>query len=488
MTVKITAADLARHATSSDLWVAIDGVVYDLTEFAPLHPGGLDVLLRYAGCNATAAYSQVHSPSLVQTTLHPSKQMGRLSPALPSLQNTTPWGVADCLAINANAPTPARPPLSSLISTYDFLSAAQEALPPKTLAFVTSAATDLLTHRANSAAYAAITLRPRVLRGVEGPISLTSALFSTRINTPLFCAPTSLGKTVHPEGERELARGCRGVGVAQVVSTSASFTLSEVFAAARESQGDHHPIFFQLYVDKNRANSERLLREAVALGIKGVFVTIDAPVAGKREADERLQSQESVVTPMSGVRAVNDAAGGGLGRIMGAYVDASLCWDDLAWVRSCLPTGMPIVLKGIQTAADAVRAMSTGVVQGIVISNHGGRSLDTSPPTILVLLELHRCCPEVFDGLEVLIDGGVMRGTDVFKALCLGAKGVGIGRGVLYGVQYGAEGVMRYFDSMFLGLLCRILSSSLCFAILSVFIILYHPHISALPCPALPSN
>ena len=168
---------------------------------------------------------------------------------------------------------------------------------------------------------------------------------------------------------------------------------------------------------------------------------------------------------------------------MGAYVDASLCWDDLAWVRSCLPTDMPIVLKGIQTAADAVRAMRTGVVQGIVISNHGGRSLDTSPPTILVLLELHRCCPEVFDGLEVLIDGGVMRGTDVFKALCLGAKGVGIGRGVLYGLQYGAEGVKRYFDSTFLGLLCRILSPSPCFPILSVFISLYM--VIYLPCPAL---
>ncbi len=131
---------------------------------------------------------------------------------------------------------------------------------------------------------------------------------------------------------------------------------------------------------------------------------------------------------------------------MGAYIDASVTWADIAWVRSCLPPGTPVVLKGIQTAADARMAMEAGV-EGILISNHGGRSLDTAPATILVMLELHRCCPEVFDKMEVFVDGGVMRGTDVFKALCLGAKAVGIGRGFLYGLNYGEEGVRRYVDS-----------------------------------------
>ena len=451
MTAKIPHAELSRHSTRLDLWLAINGVVYDLTEFAPVHPGGLEFLLRYAGQDATAAYNEVHSPDLIQNALPLFDQIKRIG----LLDKSSPPTTSPHPPVTA----PPKPPLSSLISTYDFMQVAHAAFPPKTDAFVFSAATDLITHNANTSTYDLITLRPRVLRGVAAPISLATTLLSSPTKTPLFCAPTSLGKTVHPQGECELARGCRAAGVAQVVSTSASFTLREIFAATSPSSTSTssppspthtHPIFFQLYVDKVRSRSEALLRDAVALGIKGVFLTVDAPVAGKREADERVSvsGSSTIFTPMSGgVKAADDSSGGGLGRLVGGYVDASLCWDDIPWLRGCLPKGMPIVIKGVQTAMDAMRAMEAGC-QGVVVSNHGGRSLDTATPTVLVLLELQRCCPEVFEGMEVFIDGGVMRGTDVFKALCLGAKGVGIGRGVLYALGgYGAEGVRRYFES-----------------------------------------
>ncbi|KAJ0163344.1 Cytochrome b2, mitochondrial, partial [Colletotrichum tanaceti] len=204
------------------------------------------------------------------------------------------------------------------------------------------------------------------------------------------------------------------------------------------------PVFFQLYVDKDRANSERLLRSAQAQGVKAVFLTVDAPIPGKREADERVRSDESLGSPISGARAVNDAKGGALGRIMGSYIDASVNWSDIAWLRRTVP-GLPIVLKGVQTWMDAERAVEAGV-EAIVLSNHGGRSLDTSPATVTVLLELQKNCPHVFDRLEVYVDGGVSRGTDIFKALCLGAKAVGVGRGLLYGLNYGAEGVERYIE------------------------------------------
>lgn len=141
--------------------------------------------------------------------------------------------------------------------------------------------------------------------------------------------------------------------------------------------GKGNPFFFQLYVDKNRAASEALLQRAQKCGIKAVFVTVDAPVPGKREADERVPAEESMVSmpvPMSGARASNDSKGGGLGRTMGSYIDATLSWSDLKWLRRS--TQLPIVLKGIQTAEDAVLAMQHGV-DGIVVSNHGGRSLDT---------------------------------------------------------------------------------------------------------------
>jgi L-lactate dehydrogenase (cytochrome) len=271
------------------------------------------------------------------------------------------------------------------------------------------------------------------------------------MSVPIFCAPAAMAKMVHPTGEKGLALGCRAQGIPQCVSTNASFPIAEIFDAVSKPglYGDKEgriPIFFQLYVDKQREKSEKLLRHVEELGVKAIFVTVDAPVPGKREADERVKADESLSTPMSGARAKNDSKGGALGRIMGSYIDASLSWNDMPWLRK--NTKLPIVLKGVQTAMDARKAMEMGI-EGIVLSNHGGRSLDTSPPPILVLLELQKCVPECFERMEVFIDGGVMRGTDIFKALCLGARSVGIGRGFLFALNYGQEGVEKYVESKF---------------------------------------
>lgn len=271
------------------------------------------------------------------------------------------------------------------------------------------------------------------------------------MSLPIFCAPAAMAKMVHPDGEKGIARGCKKVGIPQCISTNASYPIAEIFESVKEeglygSEEGEIPIFFQLYVDKQREKSEKLLRDVEALGVKAIFVTVDAPVPGKREADERVKADESLSTPMSGAKAKNDAKGGALGRIMGSYIDASLSWKDIPWLRR--HTNLPIVLKGVQTAMDARKAMHYGI-DGIVLSNHGGRSLDTAPPPILILLELQKCCPEVFDKMEVYVDGGVMRGTDIFKALCLGAKSVGIGRGFLFALNYGQEGVEKYVESKF---------------------------------------
>jgi L-lactate dehydrogenase (cytochrome) len=137
---------------------------------------------------------------------------------------------------------------------------------------------------------------------------------------------------------------------------------------------------------------------------------------------------------------------------MGSYIDQSLNWDDIAWIRS--QTDLPIILKGIGCAEDAKRAMAHHV-DGILLSNHGGRNLDYSPPSILLLLEMHRCCPEIFDKMEVYVDGGFRRGADILKALCLGAKAVGIGRTFLYALNYGTEGVAHLVESTLLASGCR---------------------------------
>ena len=283
-------------------------------------------------------------------------------------------------------------------------------------------------------------------------MSTRTEMLGQKMSVPIFCAPAAMAKMVHPSGEKGIALGCCAKGIPQCVSTNASFPIAEIFEAVNgdgrygdfEDEKKGMPIFFQLYVDKQREKSEKLLKHVEELGVKGIFVTVDAPVPGKREADERVKADESLSTPMSGAKAKNDAKGGALGRIMGGYIDASLSWDDIPWLRRC--TGLPIVLKGVQTAMDAKMAMEMGI-EGILLSNHGGRSLDTSPAPVLLLLELQKCCPEIFDRMEVYVDGGVTRGTDIFKALCLGARSVGIGRGFLFALNYGQEGVEKYIES-----------------------------------------
>jgi L-lactate dehydrogenase (cytochrome) len=197
-------------------------------------------------------------------------------------------------------------------------------------------------------------------------------------------------------------------------------------------------------VNKDRKKSEQLLQECKTLGIKAIFVTVDAASAGKREADERVKADEDLSSPLSGVSAVNDKKGGGLGRVMGGYIDSGLCWDDIKWLRRW--TDLPIILKGVMNAEDAKIAMKERL-GGVLLSNHGGRNLDTSPPAILLLLEMHKNCPEIFDRMDVFVDGGIRRGSDILKALCLGATAVGLGRSFLYSLNYGQEGVEHLIDS-----------------------------------------
>ncbi|ESZ93687.1 hypothetical protein SBOR_5927 [Sclerotinia borealis F-4128] len=443
MSRSISVKEISQHNLPSNVWIVVDDTVYDVTDFAPEHPGGASIILKYAGRDASKAYSEIHAPSLISSSLSASKVMGTVD--LSSISDE--WIKPPPEILKTLAPG-FKPSLDNLINTYDFVSAAEYFLTPKTWAFYSSAATDLITKGRNTSAYANIGLRPRILINVKH-VSTRTSMLGHELDVPIFCSPAAMAKMVHSQGERELARGLKSAGLAMTVSTNASFPIAEIFEAISDDRsqtsgaGKQLPIFFQLYVDKQRHKSENLLKSVEALGVKAIFVTVDAPVPGKREADERVKADESMSTPMSGAKAKNDKKGGALGRIMGAYIDATLSWGDIAWLRRC--TKLPILLKGIQTSLDAKMALDHGV-DGILISNHGGRSLDTSPASILVLLELQKNTPEVFDGMEVFVDGGIMRGTDIFKALCLGAKAVGIGRGFLFALGWGQSGVEKYVE------------------------------------------
>jgi L-lactate dehydrogenase (cytochrome) len=217
---------------------------------------------------------------------------------------------------------------------------------------------------------------------------------------------------------------------------------------------------FQLYVNRDRAVSEKLLAGILEHeNVRGIMVTADAAVAGKREADERVKSEQMMQSPMMSRAVRSDKKGGGMGRLMGRAIDADLCWEDISWLRRHIK-GLPLFVKGIMSADDVALALHYGL-DGVVLSNHGGRNLDTSPPAILVLLELHARFPEIIsrhhpdspsvkNGLtkpfSILIDGGIRRGTDIFKCICLGAVACGIGRPALFATGYGQEGVEQLFD------------------------------------------
>lgn len=223
----------------------------------------------------------------------------------------------------------------------------------------------------------------------------------------------------------------------QCIATPASYALSEILGETPTQA------WYQVYINKERSKTEALVRQAEASGkVKALFVTADLPVMSKREDDERVKpegSQAALVKISQG----SGRKSAGLAKATSSFIDPTFCWDDLMWLRGI--TALPILLKGVQRAEDARLALRAGF-DGIVVSNHGGRAADTAPPAILILLEIHRYCPEVFGRLKVFVDGGFRRGSDVVKAICLGASAVGLGRPFAYALRYGQKGVEHAVD------------------------------------------
>ncbi|WPG98718.1 Hypothetical protein R9X50_00151200 [Acrodontium crateriforme] len=454
MTRIISVGEISKHNSSEDCWVVIDGHVWDMTEFAPNHPGGSDIIWKYGGRDATKSYSSIHAPSLVVNKLDQSKLKGRIDPK----DDTSEWSRSRSTANQDVVKQEKKPPLESLINAQDFEDVAEQTAARKTWAFYSSASTDCITRDANRSFFARIWFRPRLARSV-GRICVCTHILGHEAGLPIFVSPAAMAKMMHPDGEKAIARGCISNRVPQCVSTSASYPIEEVVSSVPKSA--NHSLFFQLYVNKDRSKSEALLRQARSIGIDTIFVTLDGPIQGKREADERVKADESLRAPMSGQKAKNDRHGGGIGRIMGSYIAPDFTWEEFSWLRTHWDG--KIVAKGIQSWQDAQICADIGL-DAVMLSNHGGRNLDTydlktfatlldfeltfysSPPSIMTLLECQRNCPSIFSRLEVYIDGGIRRGTDILKCLCLGATAVGISRPFLYAVNYGQEGVEHFID------------------------------------------
>jgi 4-hydroxymandelate oxidase len=326
------------------------------------------------------------------------------------------------------------------INLDDFEALARRRLPAMAYDYYASGAHDELTLRENVAAYGRIALRYRVLVDVTHR-TMATALFGQPLSMPILIAPTAFHGLAHPEGEKATARAAGAAGTVMVLSSLSNTDVEDVIAA---SSG---PVWFQLYVYRDRGATLALMERAEAAGSKAIVVTVDAPLLGRRERDVRngfkLPAHLSVKNlTASGMHALPETKGdSSLAAYFASLLDQGLTYKDIEWLRS--RTRLPVLVKGIVRADDATRAVDAGA-HGIVVSNHGGRQLDTAPATVRVLEEI---ATAVRGRAEVLLDGGVRRGTDVIKALALGAKAVMLGRPILWALAAdGERGVGRALE------------------------------------------
>ena len=311
------------------------------------------------------------------------------------------------------------------VNLFDYERLAQERMAGHLWDFFQGGSDDEVTIGECRAAFERIRLRPRVLVDVSA-IDMRTEVLGTPVAMPMLVAPTAAQCVAHPEGECATAQAAGRAGTLMIASTVATRTLEEIAQAAGG------PLWFQLYVYPTLEVAAQLVRRAEAAGYRAIVLTVDLPRLGNRERDRR----NNVTIPPPPYEEANLA---GVARIGQAWVP--LTWDSIAWLRSL--TTLPILLKGILTAEDARLAVEHGVA-GIVVTNHGGRQLDTAIPSIEALPEI----VEAVDGrCEVYLDGGIRRGTDILKALALGARAVLIGRPVLWGLAVnGAEGVYQVLE------------------------------------------
>lgn len=324
-----------------------------------------------------------------------------------------------------------------LVNVFDFETAAREELDQTAADYYASGAGDEITLHQNHAAYEKIGLKPRVLIDIS-KVDLTTTLFGQTVSMPIMVAPTAFHCMAHPDGEVATARAAGAVGAAMIISTLATCSIEEI---AAEASG---PLWFQLYYYKDRNATLSLIQRAEAAGCSAIALTVDAQIAGPREKDVRNRFRLP-----KGLKMKNLVSSGaeqfpeenkdsGLASYVTWQFDATMAWKDLDWL--CSQTQLPILLKGVLHPEDARMAKDHGAA-GLIVSNHGGRQLDTVPATIDALPDIVAAAD---DSLDVFIDGGIRRGTDVLKALALGAKAVGVGRPVIWGLAVnGDEGAKQ---------------------------------------------
>jgi (S)-2-hydroxy-acid oxidase len=303
--------------------------------------------------------------------------------------------------------------------------------------YYASGSNDMITLRENRSAYSRLRIIPRALVDVSR-INMKATILGDPVDSPILIAPTAMQCMAHPDGELATIRASKRLNTLMTLSSWSTKSLEDV-----SNESPTCLKWFQLYVYKDRKVCEDLVKRAEKAGYKAFAVTVDTPILGRREADIKNQfalPQHLTMAnfnQLGGAHAdgtkISGSTGSGIASYASSLIDRTLTWDDIKWLRTI--TKCKIVVKGIMSVDDAIKAVENGV-DAIWVSNHGARQLDTAPATIEVLPDISRA---IAGRCEIYLDGGITRGTDVFKAIALGAKAVFVGRPVLWGLAHSGE-------------------------------------------------
>ncbi|KAF2277358.1 uncharacterized protein EI97DRAFT_432236 [Westerdykella ornata] len=448
----VKGAEVAKHNTKDSCWIVLDSKVYDVTSFLSRHPGGAAILLKQGGTDATNEFKKYH-PLTYVNDLPPNSLLGPIDPhTFGQLRQPKPEKPTPAAEANAEKEVPH---VSLCIATTDFETAAKAVLPHKSYVYASTSANYGLSHKGNLEDWNRITFRPRVMRDV-GKVDMRRSILGYSSKYPFYISPMGTMGALHPGAEPEMVRGGVRKGCHLVISTASTKqneAIMESYVAEQHRLNDASPskLFFQFYMPADRNRAIDLLHRVKRAGYKALWITVDTPVLGKRTADRVLQAEEALAVGVEEEPTAAWEAGHENplvpsigGRVVGGFLSPHTTWEDLAWIKK--EWKGPIVLKGIQCAEDAKLALEYGCA-GILLSNHGGRQLHSAPSALMTLLEIRTYCPEIIGKLEIYVDGGLRDGTDVLKALCLGATAVGVGRPFLYALAaYGSKGVERCVD------------------------------------------
>ncbi|GMT10522.1 hypothetical protein PFISCL1PPCAC_1819, partial [Pristionchus fissidentatus] len=334
------------------------------------------------------------------------------------------------------------PPPSGLLTISDYEKSATSLLPVHPRDYYNGGAEDEVTLRENKRAFDDYTIRPFCLRDAS-LCSLSSSFLSHSLPHPIAVAPTAFHRMAHPEGELATVRGSKESGALMIASSWSTTPLEDM-----KKEAGQHPMWFQLYVYQDRQLTNSIVRRAEKAGYTAIVLTVDTPILGRRLKDTRNRFQLPPNLKMANFNSVSQtkmpeatSSSSAFMHYVAGQIDPTLTWKDVRELAKS--THLPVIVKGIMRAEDAIEAVNCGV-KGVIVSNHGGRQIDSGPATIHILREI---VDAVQGKVPVWMDGGVRNGRDVFKALALGATGVFIGRPILWGLTVAGEsGVAHVID------------------------------------------